>query len=80
MDPKNVNILTPRIYEHITCHSERDFEDMIKDFEEVIPVYFGRPRGTTRIWIRQRWEGLSQSRRCDERSKDQRLEKWRKGP
>ena len=65
MDPKNVNILMPRTYEYIPCHSERDFEDMIKDFEEVIPVYFGRPRGTTRIRIRQRWEGLSQSRRCD---------------
>ena len=29
MDPQNVNILTPRTYEHITFHSERDFEDMI---------------------------------------------------
>lgn len=63
MDPKNVNILTARTCEHVTFHSGRDFEDMIKDFEEIIPVCLGRPRGITRIWMRGRWEGLSQSRR-----------------
>ena len=45
MDPQNVNILTPRTYEHVTFHSERDFEDTMKVMD------FKRERLSWIIWV-----------------------------